>query len=355
MKQSNENLGTLGHFLKIAFQYWHGDQKAKANILGLGFIASLILNLIMALLINQWSKGFFDALQQHQFAAIIQSVKNLAILATGTGIAAIITVQFRMRLQVSWRIWLMSKLVERWVQSALSRDRLMSDFIDNPEARIAEDGRIAVELLVEMTGGIIYTLLISSSFIIVLWAMGGYAEIFGYPIHGYLVYAVLIYTSITSLGMFFLCVPLVKNVEEKAAAEGDFRYFLTETISDSRSDKLQQRSQAFAPDVFFDQLLKRWIKVIRGQTKIISFATTNNLIAPIVPVVLCAPKYLSGDMSLGDVMQTAAAFLQVQTSLNWLADNAFSLANWSASAKRVAALDTTIRKFNDGLALTQSA
>ena len=347
MKQVNDSGGTLRHFLKVAFQYWHGDQKTKAYILGLGFLFSLILNLVMALLINQWSKGFFDALQQHQFSAIIDSVEKLAVLATGTGIAAIITVQFRMRLQVSWRIWMMSKLVDHWVRSALSRDVLMSYLIDNPEARIAEDGRIAIELLVEMSGGIIYTVLISSSFIIVLWNIGGYAMIFGYPIYGYLVYSVLIYTSLTSLGMFFLCVPLVKNVEEKAAAEGDFRYFLTENIHGANSDVSEGAQSYSGPDIFFDQLLKRWIKVIRGQTKIISFATTNNLIAPIVPVVLCAPKYLSGDMSLGDVMQTAAAFLQVQTSLNWLADNAFSLANWSASARRVAALDATIRKFND--------
>ena len=346
MQQGKDRSGTLRHFLKVAFQYWHGDQRTKAYILGFGFIASLVLNLVMALLINEWSKGFFDALQQHQFSAIIQSVEKLAILATGTGLAAIITVQFRMRLQVSWRIWMMSKLVDHWEQSALSREVLMTYLIDNPEARIAEDGRIAVELLVEMSGGIIYTILISSSFIIVLWTIGGYAMILGYPVYGYLVYSVLIYTSLTSLGMFFLCVPLVKNVEEKAAAEGDFRYFLTENIHNSSATPAEDDRRNNGPDAFFDQLLKRWIKVIRGQTKIISFATTNNLIAPIVPVVLCAPKYLSGDMSLGDVMQTAAAFLQVQTSLNWLADNAFSLANWSASARRVAALDATIRDYN---------
>ena len=41
-------------------------------------------------------------------------------------------------------------------------------------------------------------------------------------------------------------------------------------------------------------------------------------------------------------MQAAAAFLQVQLSLNWLADNALSIANWSASARRVAALDLAI-------------
>jgi ABC-type uncharacterized transport system fused permease/ATPase subunit len=44
-------------------------------------------------------------------------------------------------------------------------------------------------------------------------------------------------------------------------------------------------------------------------------------------------------MTLGDLMQAATAFMQVHTALNWLADNALSLANWSASARRVAALD----------------
>jgi vitamin B12/bleomycin/antimicrobial peptide transport system ATP-binding/permease protein len=61
-----------------------------------------------------------------------------------------------------------------------------------------------------------------------------------------------------------------------------------------------------------------------------------------VPLMLGAPKFLAGDMSLGDLMQAAAAFRQVQLSLNWLADNALSIANWSASARRVGALDMAI-------------
>lgn len=44
-------------------------------------------------------------------------------------------------------------------------------------------------------------------------------------------------------------------------------------------------------------------------------------------------------MTLGDLMHVAAAFLQVYAALNWLAENAMSRANWSASARRVAALD----------------
>ena len=144
--------------------------------------------------------------------------------------------------------------------------------------------------------------------------------------------------------MLALCVPLVKTVEDKAAAEGNFRYFLTENVQTVQPDEADSEGGNNSLETFFEALLIKWLRVIHGQTKIISFATTNNLIAPVIPVILCAPKYLSGEMSLGDIMQTAAAFLQVQTSLNWLADNAFSIANWSASARRVAALDATIHR-----------
>ena len=332
----------IRYFLKRSLKFWKSNDKGQAYFLGLGFVFSLFANLGMALFINTWSKGFFDALQAHNLNHIMESIKLLAILAVGTAIAAIITVQFRMRLQLKWRLWLMSNLVDRWVASSMSRDKLMTYLIDNPEARIADDGRIAIELLVEMGGGIIYTLLISSSFIIVLWNIGGHVFVFGYSIHGYLVYSVLIYTGLTSIGMLLLCVPLVKTVEEKAAAEGNFRYYLTENIHQFVESSNIETVRSPELQSFFELLLLKWINVIRGQTKIISFATTNNLIAPIIPVVLCAPKYLSGEMTLGDIMQTAAAFLQVQSSLNWLADNAFSIANWSASARRVAALDDII-------------
>ena len=84
------------------------------------------------------------------------------------------------------------------------------------------------------------------------------------------------------------------------------------------------------------------MRVIQGQTRMNFLSSANNLLAPAIPLILCAPKYLAGDMTLGDLMQAEAAFLQVQVSLNWLADNALSLANWSASARRVAALDQAI-------------
>src|SRR6185503_11159163 len=73
----------------------------------------------------------------------------------------------------------------------------------------------------------------------------------------------------------------------------------------------------------------------------------NVLIAPIIPIILCAPKYLAGDMSLGQVMQASAAFVQVQAAFNWLVDNYPRLADWAASARRVASLLVSLDELDE--------
>jgi len=69
---------------------------------------------------------------------------------------------------------------------------------------------------------------------------------------------------------------------------------------------------------------------------------TSGYIAPILPIILCAPKFLDNAMTLGEVMQAASAFATVQSALNWLVDNYASLAEWAASARRVASLELAL-------------
>jgi putative ATP-binding cassette transporter len=64
----------------------------------------------------------------------------------------------------------------------------------------------------------------------------------------------------------------------------------------------------------------------------------NFLLAPVVAWLLCTPKYQSGAMTLGELTQTAAAFVTVQGAFNWLVDNYQRLADWRSSAHRVATL-----------------
>jgi putative ATP-binding cassette transporter len=74
-------------------------------------------------------------------------------------------------------------------------------------------------------------------------------------------------------------------------------------------------------------------------------SSSSGFIAPVLPIILCAPKFLDGSMSLGQVMQAASAFTTVQTAFNWLVDNYPKLADWTASARRAASLMVSL----DGL------
>jgi putative ATP-binding cassette transporter len=79
-------------------------------------------------------------------------------------------------------------------------------------------------------------------------------------------------------------------------------------------------------------------------------SSSSGFIAPILPIILCAPKFLDGSMTLGQVMQAASAFATVQTAFNWLVDNYPKLADWTASARRAASLMVSL----DGLERAES-
>jgi putative ATP-binding cassette transporter len=65
---------------------------------------------------------------------------------------------------------------------------------------------------------------------------------------------------------------------------------------------------------------------------------TNFLLTPIIALLLCTPKYIEGTMTLGEVVQAAAAFVIVQSAFNWMTDSYGRISDWAASANRVTSL-----------------
>lgn len=99
----------------------------------------------------------------------------------------------RMRLQVRWRQWLARTLISRWLADRhFYQLTIVHTEADNPEAPIAEGGRLAIELLVDFSLGFLNTLLAAISFIGILWVVGGSLTVAGYYIPGYMVFACII-------------------------------------------------------------------------------------------------------------------------------------------------------------------
>jgi vitamin B12/bleomycin/antimicrobial peptide transport system ATP-binding/permease protein len=83
-----------------------------------------------------------------------------------------------------------------------------------------------------------------------------------------------------------------------------------------------------------------WTRVVSSQAWMTWLMGGNGVMAPVLPLLLASPNYLSGQITLGALTQSAAAFVQVQVALNWLVDNYARIAEWLASAGRVAGLWT---------------
>jgi vitamin B12/bleomycin/antimicrobial peptide transport system ATP-binding/permease protein len=338
----------VARFVRLALGFWSGPTRAKAWLLTIGVLAGLVLNIAVAVAVNNWSKFFFDALQNDNRRIIPVALGIVVLIAAASVCSSVTLLQVRMRLQLHWREWLTGKLIRRMMTWRGLARNLPAGAIDNPEARIAEDGRLAIELFVDFAAGVTNALLSALSFVSILWFVGGAITMFGVTIPGYLVIAAILYSGLTSYGTLLLGRPLFARVEEKAAREADFRYALIHTRQDAKDGRQSDRSDVESEILrsAFDRVKEQWFGVIGGQTRLLFLSSANGVLAGVVPLVLAAPKFLSGDMSLGDLMQAALAFSQVHSALNWLADNSLRLADWVASAHRVGALDAAFDDLN---------
>lgn len=339
-------------FLLFSLGFWTGATRARAWLLTITVLFFLLSNLASAIAVNLWNKYFFDALEQKDKKAILVSIGLVLALALFSAASSVAFLHARMRLQVRWRQWLAQTLISRWLADRhFYQLAIGPSEADNPEARIAEDGRYAVELLVDFSLGVLNAILAASSFVGILWVVGGSLTAFGVVIPGYMVFACVGYSAITTVCMFLLGRPLVQRVEEKSAGEAQLRYELTRVKDNAEVIALigGDEDERERLNATLSELVQRWMRVIVWQGRMTWLNGSNLVLAPVVPLLLGVPKYLTGEMSLGSLMQATAAFMQVQVALNWLSDNALRLADWIASSHRVSQLTDAIDRLEANL------
>jgi putative ATP-binding cassette transporter len=207
---------------------------------------------------------------------------------------------------------------------------------------------MATEPLVEFVLGLIGSVLSAATFVGILWYIGGSLDLgpYGMPVSvpGFMVWGVLAYSLITTITTWIVGHPLIGCLEARNASEATFRYELTrlrenaEHIVLINADADERRSLGTT----LAEVVRRWLAVIRRESHMTWLSNGNLVLMPVVPLLLTAPKYLQGQLTLGELMQIAAAFAQVHLALNWLANNAVRIAEWLASARRVVELSSSL-------------
>src|SRR4051794_14593085 len=328
-------------YFRLARGFWSGPTRRSAWLLTIGVLAFVLANLAAALGINSWNRFFFDALEHKSVPDVMFGIELAACLVVGSALASVGLVYVRLRLQLRWRQWLTKHLIGQWLsERRFYQLTIVTGGGGNPEYRIADDVRLAIEPLVEFIIGLSNALLAAAAFIGVLWTVGGALHIGSFTAPGYMVIAAIAYSGLTSVAMVIIGRPLIKTIESKNAGEAQFRYELTRVRDSAENIALiggddDERERL---EMTFGTVAARWLKVIVHQARMTFVSNANTVLSPVVPLVLGAPKYLGGELSLGELMQAATAFVQVQIALNWLVDNAIRLAEWLASAQRVVEL-----------------
>ncbi|MBY5484870.1 ABC transporter ATP-binding protein/permease [Rhizobium leguminosarum bv. viciae] len=335
----------LKRFWISARRYWGrgGDKLAWPCTIGL--LTLIGMNVGFQYGSNLWNRAIFDALEQHNARTVY--FLSVVFLPLALGTAALVTTQvaLRMMIQRRWRSWLTTAVIARWLASGRYYQlNLIGGDHKNPEARIAEDLRIATEAPVDFISGVIAAFLSASTFIVVLWTIGGALTVtiagWTVTIPGFLVVTAVLYAAITSSSMTVIGRHFVRVSEAKNQAEAEFRYTLTHVRENGESIALLGGEEEERNDLgkTFANVLRQWALLARQHMRTALVSQGSSLFAPVVPVLLCAPKFLEGSMTLGQVMQAASAFAIVQSAFGWLVDNYPRLADWNACARRIASL-----------------
>jgi putative ATP-binding cassette transporter len=329
-------------FLSFSGGFWRGETARNAWLLTLGLATCLIASVGATAALNWWNRLFFDALERRDAeTAGIAVLAFLAIIAVmaAIGVGIVLT---RETLQVRWRAWLVGRLVERWVGNArFYHLNVLGTEPANPEYRIADDSRWATEPLTDLAIGLLSAVVGAATFISILWVVGGSytLHVFGtsVTIPAYMVVVSLAYGAIASGLMLLVGRPLVGYVGQKNAAEGYFRFALTRLRENGESVALMRGgpSERAILGEAYGTVVQRWLSIVRRHGHLTWITNSSGPMIPIVPLLFAAPKYLAGEMSLGQVTQLAAAFVQVQIAISWIVDNYNRIAEWYASARRV--------------------
>jgi putative ATP-binding cassette transporter len=335
----------LTRFWISARGFWGKSGDRLAWVFSVGLLLLIVANVAFQYGINVWNRAIFDAIEKRDAASVFHLTGVFFPLAIGSVLLGVAQVYGRMGIQRRWRAWLTNSVVSRWLTSGRYYQlNLVGGDHQNPEYRIAEDLRIATDSPVDFVSGVIAAFLSATTFIVVLWTIGGALTLTVggslITIPGFLVIAAIIYAAIASGSIMVIGRRFVQISEDKNQAEAEYRYALTRVRENGESIALLggEEEERDGIDKTFGNVLRQWARLAGQHMRTTLVSQGSSLIAPVVPLLLCAPKFLDGSMSLGQVMQAASAFTIVQSAFGWLVDNYPRLADWNACARRIASL-----------------
>ncbi|MFM1990884.1 MAG: hypothetical protein RJA99_3841 [Pseudomonadota bacterium] len=343
----------------LARPYFASERRAQAIGLLAVVVALNLVTVYVDVLINDFQRDFYNALENKDYAEFTRQLWRFAGLAFAFILVAVYKFYLTQLFELRWRTWLTERYVDGWLsQRAYYRIELGGARTDNPDQRIAEDVRLFTESTVSLTMGLLNSVVTLASFVAILWvvsgpltvALGG-SEV---TIPGYMVWVALLYAIAGSVLSHRIGRRLIPLNFAQQRFEADFRYGLVRVREHAESIALYRGEPTERTSVIarFGKVVSNYWALVRAQKRLIWAQSFYGQLAVIFPFVVAAPRYFNGPLKLGDLMQISNAFGQVQGSLSWFVSAYAELAVWKATTDRLLTFDdalTELRASGDRL------
>jgi vitamin B12/bleomycin/antimicrobial peptide transport system ATP-binding/permease protein len=342
--------------------YFSSDQRKVA----LGFFAAVVtLNLVAVyvdVLLNDFNRDFYNALEQKDYAAFKTQLWRFSYLAFFFIAVAVYKFYLTQLLELRWREWLTRRYIDRWLAGrAYYKLELFHRGTDNPDQRIAEDVRAVTEKTIELSMGLLGSVVTLGAFLSILWTVSGPLSftLGGTEINvpGYMVWVAVLYAFAGSWLIHLIGRPLIDINNRNQKVEADFRYSLIRVRENAESIALYggERGERESLRGRYATLLGTTLELIQRQKAVLTARVFYAQIAVVFPILVAAPRYFAGALRLGDLMQIASAFGQVQSALSWFIDAYANLAAWKASVDRLLSFDEALAEAEAAGALPVTA
>jgi putative ATP-binding cassette transporter len=280
------------------------------------------------------------------------SIVVFAILATIHVARVMLDLFLMQRFMLRWRAWLTNRLTDDWLDGkAYYRARFIDDTIDNPDQRIQQD----IDIFTAGVGplpntpnntsaatllfGAVSSITSMISFTAILWNLSGTLTVplIGVDLPRALFWIGLVYVFFATVIAFWIGRPIIWLSFNNEKFNAAFRYALvrlrdaSEAVAFYRGELAERTGlrRLFAPVV---SNYKRYVNRMIG---FYGWNLTMSQIIVLPPYILQFPRFLAGEIKLGDMTQSASAFGSIQDGLSFFRNAYDQFAGYRAAIIRL--------------------
>lgn len=340
----------------LSSPYFSSEEKWRARLLLAGIVALNLGGVYLLVLFNDWNRLFYDALEAKDQAVFWQQLGRFTWIAFALIILAVYRFYLTQLLEMRWRAWMTRHYLQRWLahhafyRLELARFAKTSNGAapDNPDQRIQEDVNQFTSQSIGLTMGLLNATVTLASFVGILWGLSGD---FGFQlgskevvIPGFMVWMAVLYCLVGSVLTHYIGRPQIALNFQQQQVEANFRHHLVRVREYSESIALDKGETVERGhlELRFADVLSNYLKLLKAQKSLIWFNSFFGQAAVVFPFIVAAPRFFSGAIALGQLMQISSAFGRVQDSLSWFVDNYSSLASWRATTDRLTSFEDSM-------------